>query len=572
MAIYHLNASTGSRSGGQSATAKADYVARAGRYSKERDEVALIESANMPGWVKDGRGRAANAALDYWRQADKAERANGVLFRQVEFALPVELSKAERHALARQFADKLAAVDGGHLPYTLAVHEKPGNPHAHLVLSERINDGIERDRDQFFKRAAVKGRDPASGGARKADIASRRGDWLAETREQWADVANAALERHGVRIDHRSLVEQNIDRQPTEHLGPQPAAIEKRTGLRSERRRRLDVRSEIRKPVTTARCSPEKRHAAVLEIVCVPVVPAAPAHENALPMMIGGVWASPSRPREVAAAVLIELNQEQHRVTDQRRTRIIGELDAASRQLAGTDRSLRAGRDRLERTERPTLRADQLAQRREQASQRMGGASQPAGARVPQRGRSVGAAFDRLDSAARQRVEVRKQAMATKQDHELVAQATAKRSDNPSYSPTLDELKAVDAVLIEQARQRISPSEPVIQPPQAAPTPTLAERIAASLAVMVEWIKNAGGRLLDTKTGSGSMYAGPVKQADEHHAVHDQGRGVYVIHRQDDLAQRLEAADDVSVEVKYGRDGRGSVTVKARGGRGGRSG
>ena len=65
MAIYHLNASTGSKAGGQSAAAKADYLARAGRYSREREEVAHVESGNMPEWVGEGRGRATGAALDY---------------------------------------------------------------------------------------------------------------------------------------------------------------------------------------------------------------------------------------------------------------------------------------------------------------------------------------------------------------------------------------------------------------------------------------------------------------------------------------------------------------------------
>jgi hypothetical protein len=243
MAIYHLSASTGSKAGGQSAGAKADYLARADKYKKERDEVALVESGNMPEWVRPGTGRAAGASMDYWRQADSAERSNGVLFRQVEFSLPVELSPPERIDLARQFAAKLSQTDGGRLPYTLAVHEKNGNPHAHLMLSERINDGIERDRDQWFKRGANKGADPATGGARKADIASRRKDWLETTRAGWQDMANEALAKKGKpeRIDHRSLSAQGIDREPTRHVGPQARAIEAK-GIPSWKRQALDVR------------------------------------------------------------------------------------------------------------------------------------------------------------------------------------------------------------------------------------------------------------------------------------------------------------------------------------------
>jgi hypothetical protein len=38
---------------------------------------------------------------------------------------------------------------------------------------------------------------------------------------------------------------------------------------------------------------------------------------------------------------------------------------------------------------------------------------------------------------------------------ELVAQATEKRKTNPDYHPTMAEIKAVDLVLVEQARERI---------------------------------------------------------------------------------------------------------------------
>ncbi|MES8783431.1 DNA primase, partial [Cutibacterium acnes] len=82
MAIYHLTAKTGSRNGGQSAKAKADYIQREGRYSRDRDEVLHTQSGHLPEW--------AERPADYWDGADLYERANGRLFKEVEFALPVE--------------------------------------------------------------------------------------------------------------------------------------------------------------------------------------------------------------------------------------------------------------------------------------------------------------------------------------------------------------------------------------------------------------------------------------------------------------------------------------------------
>lgn len=44
--------------------------------------------------------------------------------------------------------------------------------------------------------------------------------------------------------------------------------------------------------------------------------------------------------------------------------------------------------------------------------------------------------------------------MATEQDHSLSQQASAKRAADSNYQPSLAELRAIDQVLIEQARER----------------------------------------------------------------------------------------------------------------------
>ena len=57
-------------------------------------------------------------------------------------------------------------------PDTLAVHRGDGeNPHAHLMFSERPNDGIERGGEQWFKRYNAKA--PEKGGATSSSPPSR---------------------------------------------------------------------------------------------------------------------------------------------------------------------------------------------------------------------------------------------------------------------------------------------------------------------------------------------------------------------------------------------------------------
>ena len=224
MAIYHLTAKTGSRNGGQSAKAKADYIQREGRYSRDRAEVLHTQSGHLPEW--------AERPADYWDAADLYERANGRLFKEVEFALPVELTLDQQRELVDEFARHL--TEGERLPYTLAIHAGGGeNPHCHLMISERINDGIERPAAQWFKR--YNGKTPEKGGAQKTEALKPKA-WLEQTREAWADHANRALERagHDARIDHRTLEAQGIERLPGIHLGPNVVEMEGR-GIRTER-------------------------------------------------------------------------------------------------------------------------------------------------------------------------------------------------------------------------------------------------------------------------------------------------------------------------------------------------
>jgi len=231
MAIYHLTAKTVSRGGSASAAARSDYIERSGRYRHDDAEVLHKGHGNMPAWAK-------NYPRNYWAAADTHERANGRLFKQIAFALPKELSPQQQTELAASFCADMARTKDGPLPYSFAVHKgrDEANPHCHLLISERVNDGHVREPDLWFKRAA---KDPAQGGAKKTKELHPR-EWLLQCRELWAERANLALQRagHEARIDHRSLEAQGINRAPTVHLGPSVAAME-RKGIRTPRGSRL---------------------------------------------------------------------------------------------------------------------------------------------------------------------------------------------------------------------------------------------------------------------------------------------------------------------------------------------
>jgi hypothetical protein len=161
MAIYHLTAKTVSRGESASGAVRSDYIERSGRYANDHAELLHKGHGNMPAWAKD-------APRNYWEAADAHERANGRLFKQLEFALPKELSPEQQTDLAASFCREMAQTKDGPLPYSFAIHKGRDNenPHCHLMISERANDDVSRDPGLWFKRAA---KDPEKGGAKKTN-------------------------------------------------------------------------------------------------------------------------------------------------------------------------------------------------------------------------------------------------------------------------------------------------------------------------------------------------------------------------------------------------------------------
>ena len=294
MATFHCEVSHGSRKGGQSGAAKVEYIMRSGRYIGDAGEVIGACSGHLPGW-SGGNPRTFFAA------ADEYERLNGRLFGQVLFAIPNTLSDRDALLLAYFYAE---AVTDGRAPYALAVHRggvevadwetvsaapqeadegglPPHNRHGHLVICERIDDGIERTAREWFRRANRK--EPALGGAAK-DRAMNGGNWVPEVRHLCADYINYALERaglservtcesHETRIAHAEAAgdEATAERlrldPPGVHLGPTAWAIEKgRPGRPGRPSWRGDLNRAIAAEAETLRGQVEVLNAALSQL------------------------------------------------------------------------------------------------------------------------------------------------------------------------------------------------------------------------------------------------------------------------------------------------------------------
>ena len=163
MASYHLSVKVGVKG---KASAHAEYIEREGEYKlKNNEKLEAVEHGNMPEWAQD------NPNL-FWQCADEFERKNGSTYREIEIALPRELTLQQRKELVQTFVEQEL---GEKHAYTWAIHNPKASieggeqPHAHIMYSERLQDGIERSPDQFFKRYNSK--NPERGGCQKSNFA-----------------------------------------------------------------------------------------------------------------------------------------------------------------------------------------------------------------------------------------------------------------------------------------------------------------------------------------------------------------------------------------------------------------
>lgn len=252
MALGRMCVKAGKRG---SAGPHAAYIARAGKYAErlEKGEVlAATEHGNMPAW-------AQHDPLIFWQKSDEHERANGSSYREFELTLPRELDPQNWVELVR---DWVSQELGERHAYQWAIHvstarDGKAQPHCHLMFSERIRDGIERDPAEYFRRYNSK--NPERGGCRKEfgnvdpglkgkERKEARAAALKEMRRRWQDLVNEHLARAGesAKIDMRSYADQGIDRMPEPKLPARWRSEPEAVAIVQELRAAQDAEAEAR--------------------------------------------------------------------------------------------------------------------------------------------------------------------------------------------------------------------------------------------------------------------------------------------------------------------------------------
>lgn len=236
MALYMLRVQTIDRSAGRTVVAAAAY--RSGTcltderldmefdFSRKRDGIAhaaILAPENAPAECLD-RERLWNAA----EAADT--RKDSVPAREILVALPHEFTDEQRRELVEDFARRSLISRG--MIADLAIHY-PGhegderNHHAHILVTTR---------------------DVGENGFAKKNREWTARQFVVDVRREWAEIQNRYLERYapGVKkVSEKSLAEQGSDREPTQHLGPEASALERRgeTTNRGENNRDIDAQN-----------------------------------------------------------------------------------------------------------------------------------------------------------------------------------------------------------------------------------------------------------------------------------------------------------------------------------------
>jgi Ti-type conjugative transfer relaxase TraA len=214
MAIYHFSAKVISRAVGSSAVAAAAYRSadrlhdeRLGRSHDFSNKAGVVHSEVL---LPDGAPEEWRDREKLWNDVEAAEvRKDAQLAREIEFAIPREMTREQGIELARDFV-QTEFVDRG-MVADLNVHWDIGadglaRPHAHVMLTMR----------------EIRIGDDGS-----AEFGGKVRDWnrielLTHWREAWGTHVNERLAALDIdaRIDHRTLAAQGIDLEPQHKIGP----------------------------------------------------------------------------------------------------------------------------------------------------------------------------------------------------------------------------------------------------------------------------------------------------------------------------------------------------------------
>ena len=147
--------------------------------------------------------------------ADTYERSNGVVAKELTIAVPKELNVDE----ARELMFKICQQYEETRYLSAVTHHNDHNPHIHLLLLERQRDGVDRPKEQFFKRYNSSKSPEETGTPKFPNAATDRREFLANARQIVESETNKILERKGLKLISFDAQNDNTILPPAPHLG-----------------------------------------------------------------------------------------------------------------------------------------------------------------------------------------------------------------------------------------------------------------------------------------------------------------------------------------------------------------
>lgn len=206
MALGRLEVKAGSKGKAQP---HFNYIFGLQKFDYKKEEVIFTQSRNLPKW-------AENNPEYLWQMSDECERKNGSTYREYQICLPRELTLEQNLS----FLDEWIKQEIGNLPYSFGIHQPKATdgksqPHCHLMVCERPDDGIERTATQYFKRYNSK--NPEKGGAKKINTGmtnQERDEQIKGLRIRFGQLLNHHLAKNGFEpnIDMRNWRERGVEK------------------------------------------------------------------------------------------------------------------------------------------------------------------------------------------------------------------------------------------------------------------------------------------------------------------------------------------------------------------------
>lgn len=242
MAIYHFSMQVAKRDNG-----KRSLIAMAAYRSGERLYSELYDKENYyghrlvkpdsfilkPDYVPEEFGHREYL----WNKMELAETSsNAQLCREVNIALPVELSTDDQKELVTKYVQEMFVSKG--MIADVAIHrDDANNPHVHIMLTMRKVDekGQILNKQKRIPVLDEYGKQVYNENGHRKTISIKTTDWdkrelLMEARKEWAYMTNKMLRKRGIneQITEKSHKELGKKELPTIHEGVRSRQLEER--------------------------------------------------------------------------------------------------------------------------------------------------------------------------------------------------------------------------------------------------------------------------------------------------------------------------------------------------------